>query len=157
MLVEEINLRGTMSNTLKWDTRFLELAKLVASWSKDPSTQTGAVIINKDRTIVSIGYNGFPRGMYDNQTLYNNRETKYSRIIHAEMNALLNSKQQLNDCILYTWPLGPCDRCVVHFLQAGVTRFVFPKLSDELKDRWYEATEKSKKYITEMHLQYTEI
>ena len=64
----------------KWDSRFLELAKLVSTWSKDPSTKTGAVIVRPDRSVASIGFNGFPVKMSDHQELYDNREEKYSRL-----------------------------------------------------------------------------
>lgn len=60
----------------KWDRRFLELATLVASWSKDPSTKTGAVIIGPDRSVISTGFNGFPREMPDDPKLYEDREKK---------------------------------------------------------------------------------
>jgi len=67
----------------KWDRRFLEMAGLVASWSKDPSTQVGAVIVRPNKTIVSVGYNGFPRAVRDDQSLYQDRPTKLMRTVHA--------------------------------------------------------------------------
>jgi dCMP deaminase len=66
----------------KWDCRFLEMAELVGSWSKDPSTKVGAVIVDKDRRIVSTGYNGFPQGIADRSELLNDREKKYKLIVH---------------------------------------------------------------------------
>ena len=144
-------------NTLKWDRRFLKLAKLVASWSKDPSTQTGAVLVASDRTILSVGYNGFPKGMNDSEKLYANRETKYSRIVHCEMNAILNAKRSVEGSTLYTWPLGSCDRCVVHMIQAGVKTFVFPALPKKLRKRWSESLWRTKTYIEEAKLYWREI
>ena len=146
-----------MSSALKWDQRFLELAKLVASWSKDPSTQTGAVIIRPDRTIVSVGYNGFPKGMDDDPSLYANREVKYSRIVHCEMNAVLNAGHSVEGGILYTWPFASCDRCCVHMIQAGIKAFVFPKLPKELEERWAASVAKTKEYIDEANLEWREI
>src|SRR5438067_13784295 len=99
----------------KWDIRFLRLAELVSSWSLDPSTKVGAVIALEKR-LVSIGFNGFPSGMDDDPNLYLNREEKISRIIHGEINALLFAKNVLN-CTLYTFPMPPCERCCVQFLQ----------------------------------------
>ena len=87
----------------KWDLRFLELAKVVASWSKDPSTQTGAIIVRPDKTIVSVGFNGFAQSMPDNSLLYDNREEKYSRIIHCEMNALLRAFEIVSFLRLYSF------------------------------------------------------
>jgi dCMP deaminase len=72
----------------KWDKNFLELAKTVSTFSKDPSTQVGAVIVDDDKRVISIGYNGFPKGVRDDHRL-DNRELKYEMIVHAEANALL--------------------------------------------------------------------
>ena len=77
----------------KWDQRFLDLARHVAGWSKDPSTKVGAVVADDRHQVLSMGYNGFPAGMRDNVDLYEDRPTKYSRIIHAEMNALLREME----------------------------------------------------------------
>ena len=77
-----------------WDKRFLELASVVGSWSKDPSTKVGAVIVNENKQIVSMGYNGFPRGVRDDYRL-ENRETKYNLIVHAEANAIIHAKESL--------------------------------------------------------------
>ncbi len=143
--------------SLKWDQRFLELSKLVASWSKDPSTQTGAVIVSPDRTIIAVGYNGFPKGMDDTPELYANREIKYSRIVHCEMNAVLNAKQSVEGCTLYTWPFASCDRCAVHMIQAGIKTFVFPKLPVELEGRWKDSVAKTKAYFEEAGVNWREI
>jgi len=143
--------------SLKWDERFLELSKVIASWSKDPSTQTGAVIVSPDRTIIAVGYNGFPKGMEDTPELYANREVKYSRIVHCEMNAVLNAKQSVQGCTLYTWPFASCDRCAVHMIQAGITTFVFPKLTKELEERWKESVATTKAYFEEAGVNWREI
>jgi dCMP deaminase len=141
----------------KWDIRFLKLAELVSSWSKDPSTKCGAAIVRPDRSVSSVGFNGFPKGMKDDSELYANREIKYSRIVHCEMNALIHAKDSLEGCTLYTWPFASCDRCVVHMLQAGIKRFVFPVLPENLIQRWKESTDKTKKYIEEAGCTWTEI
>jgi dCMP deaminase len=141
----------------KWDKRFMELAKLVSSWSKDPSTQTGAVIVRPDRTILAVGYNGFPKGMSDEPHLYANRELKYSRIVHCEMNAVLNSKQSVEGCTLYTYPFASCDRCAVHMIQAGIKLAVFPKLPKKLEARWKESVAKTKYYFDDAKVKWREI
>ena len=134
----------------KWDYRFLELAKLVSTWSKDPSTQTGAVIIGPDLGVISVGFNGFPAGMPDDPALYANREEKYSRIIHCEINALLHAGRPLPiSASLYTVPFMSCDRCVVQMLQAGIKRFVAPVATGERAERWAEAFNRTRKYIAE--------
>ena len=121
----------------QWDARFLELADLVASWSKDPSTKTGAVIVRPDRTIASIGYNGFPRGLSDDVTYLRDRETKYSRTVHCEMNAILSAREPLHGYTLYTVPFLSCDRCFVHVVQSGIKVVVAPRCTDPDKlSRW---------------------
>jgi dCMP deaminase len=141
----------------KWDERFLELTRLISTWSKDPSTKTGAVIVRPDRTILAVGYNGFPKGMADNAELYANREFKYSRIVHCEMNALLNAKQSVEGCTLYTWPFASCDRCCVHVIQAGIKMAVFPKLPKKLEKRWKDSVAKTKLYFNQAFVNYREI
>jgi dCMP deaminase len=141
----------------RWDKRFLELSKFIATWSKDPSTKVGAVIVEHKNSIVSLGFNGFPQLMNDDPKLYADREIKYSRVIHAEINAFVFARRPIIGCTLYTWPLPPCDRCAVQLIQAGVQRFVWSKPSTEIKERWGDALYKSKKYIIEAGLFYLEI
>jgi len=134
----------------QWDEFYLGMAKYIASKSKDPSTKTGAVIVRPDRSLCSIGFNGFPKKMPDDPALYADRESKYSRIIHCEMNALLFSREQVEGYTLYTFPFLSCDRCCVHMVQAGITRFVAPKATPDQLTRWGAAFEKVRGYAKEM-------
>lgn len=118
-----------------WDARFLSLAAHIATWSKDPSTKCGAVIVRPDRTIASLGYNGFPRGVEDTPHLLNNREEKYKRVVHAEVNALLFAREPVKGYALYTWPFLPCCRCAAQIIQSGIERVVAPGGSGPLWDR----------------------
>lgn len=130
-------------NHLKWDKRFLELAKMIASWSKDPSTKTGAVIVN-DRRIVSIGFNGLPSGVADLDERYNNRETKYKMIVHCERNAIIFARESLAGYTLYTWPFMSCCPCAGLVINSGITRCVAPPCTEEQRKRWgtdFEITE----------------
>jgi dCMP deaminase len=140
-----------------WDRWFLGLAQYISTASKDPSTKTGAVIVRPDRSVASVGFNGFPRGMADFDVLYATREEKYSRVVHCEVNAVILAAGSVRGCTLYTYPFASCDRCVVQMLQAGLTRFVFPTPSDDALSRWADAFEKSKCYINECGAEYTEI
>lgn len=130
----------------KWDLRFLEMAELVSSWSKDPSTRCGAVIVRPDKTVASVGFNGFPKGCDDSPHLYEDRDLKLSRVVHAEQNALLHAGESVKGYTLYSWPpgFGPsCDRCTAHIIQAGITRVVHWKVTDEgFSSRWKEAVER---------------
>ena len=138
-----------------WDKRFLELATTVAGWSKDPSTKVGSVIVRPDRTVAALGFNGFPRVMPDKPENYENREEKYSRVIHAEMNALLQAREPVKGYTAYV-TLLPCDRCLVHLAQAGIVRFVAPEPPSEASERWGSAFAKTRSYAAEMGLELFE-
>ena len=145
-----------IQNQLKWDLRFTELAKLVSTWSKDPSTKTGAVIASGKR-IISTGFNGFPIRMEDIEEVYADREEKYSRIVHFEMNALLFAKESVQGTTLYTYPFISCDRCFVYMLQAGITRFVAPIPTEEQLTRWGTAFDRVRKYAIEANVELIEL
>ena len=113
-----------MHDPMKWHVRYLTMAKLVASWSKDPSTKCGAVIVNADNEVVSIGFNGFPRGIHDSPRKLNDRTTKLAMTLHAERNAILFAKQSLKGCTIYTWPMHACSECAAMIIQAGFWRHV---------------------------------
>ena len=134
----------------KWDERFLELAKQIASWSKDPSTQVGCVVVGPDREIRSTGFNGLPRGIEDSEDRLNNREIKYPMICHAEENAIMHAARigiSLKDCTAYvTWP--PCTRCARSLIQAGVSEIIYPKGID-IPDRWIQDFDLSLKMFEE--------
>lgn len=121
-----------------WDVRFLKLAQHIASWSKDPSTKVGCVIVGPDREIVSTGYNGFPRGVSDDSSRYDDRNTKLHLICHAEENAVAHAARigvSLRNTTAYvTWP--PCPRCARSLVQAGVTKVVHQET--ELPERWVD-------------------
>lgn len=118
----------------KWHSRFMELARLVASWSRDPSSQVGACIVDRKR-IVSLGFNGFPAGTSDDATLYSNRETKIRRVQHAEANALSFAKRDLSGCTLYATHF-PCCQCAGRIIQEGIKQIVCPDPSAEFRSRW---------------------
>jgi dCMP deaminase len=117
----------------KWDYRFLDLAKFISEWSKDPSTKVGAVITDCDNRIISVGYNGFPKDIHDYEEMLNDRETKYNMIVHGEMNAILFANRSLLDCTLYTYPFMPCPRCASIIIQSRIKRVISYKNSI---DRW---------------------
>ena len=147
-----------MGMVCSWDIFYLNMARFVSTKSKDPSTQTGAVIVRPDRSVCSVGFNGFPRGMKDDPALYADRENKYSRIVHCEMNALLLSHdEQVKDYTLYTWPFSSCDRCAVHLIQAGIQRFVFPALTTEKASRWGDSLALAQDYMREAGCEVVEV
>lgn len=123
----------------KWIARFGSIAKEVASWSKDPSSQVGAVIVRPDRTICSVGFNGFPRKVKDDSAAIANRDTKLLRTIHAELNAILSAKEPLDGYSLFVWPFQPCSQCAAAIIQSGIKEVYFP-LNDHLSyERWADS------------------
>lgn len=118
----------------KWDFRFLDLAALVASWSKDPSTKVGAVIVRPDRTVASIGFNGFARGVIDLSVRLEERTLKYPLTIHAEENAILSAHERVKGYWLYS-TMMPCGPCASRIAQAGIARVVCCVTRDYL-ERW---------------------
>lgn len=133
-----------------WDFKFLKLAKHVSDWSKDPSTKVGAVIVDQDNRIVSIGYNGFPKGVKDDGRL-EARNIKYSLILHAEENALLFSKQDLKGCKIYTYPLFPCSRCCSKIIQCGINEIIALKNDNP---RWQDSINLSIQICEEVGISY---
>lgn len=120
-----------------WDQRYLRLARRVASWSKDPSTRCGAVLVRPDNTIASVGFNGFARGMDDDAKLYADRTIKYPRVIHSEWNAILScADPSLQDYTVYAWPIPPCDLCTAALVQKGVRRVVCLRPEADKLTRW---------------------
>ena len=141
--------------TKRWDVRFLEIARHIAQWSKDPSTKVGAVIVRPNNTIVSMGYNGFPRGFDDAPEDYADREMKLPRIIHAEMNAILNAGDTCIGTTLYTWPLFSCERCAIHIIQAGIKRVVAPPFKEN--NRWSDSHSLAMQFYQEADVEYETI
>ena len=121
----------------KWDRRMLGLVNLVATWSKDPSTGVGAVIVDAKNRVVSLGYNGFPRAVCDSDEALFDRDEKLRRTIHAEENALLFAGRPVEGCTLYvTHP--PCARCAAKLIQSGIARVVSNQPLPEFRDRWVD-------------------
>lgn len=123
----------------KWDLRYLQMAKFVAEWSKDPSTQTGAVLVRPDRSVISVGYNGFASKVNDTDERYNDRSIKYEMVVHCEENALIAAKQSIEGSCLYTYPFMSCSRCAAKMIQAGVKRHVAPVPTEDQLSRWEDS------------------
>ena len=113
---------------ISWDQYFMGVALLSAKRSKDPNTQVGACIINTDKRIIGIGYNGFPSALSDDEFPWekegNFSNTKYPYVVHAEMNAILNATQSLKNATLYV-TLFPCHECSKMLIQAAIKEIVY--------------------------------
>lgn len=137
----------------KWDRRMLALVRLVATWSKDPSTCVGAAIVDEKNRVVSIGFNGFPRTVRDTDDKLMDRDEKLRRTIHAEDNALLFAPRPVAGCTLYvTHP--PCAHCAAKLIQAGITRVVTTESSAEFADRWGKEMLSARQMYDEADVQF---
>lgn len=118
---------------LNWDEYFIQVAETVAVKSKDRSTQVGAIIVNKQHSILSTGFNGFPRGIDDYVEERHERPTKYIWTEHAERNAIYNAAylgHSLKDAKMYT-TLFPCVECTRAIIQSGIVELVCPAPQDD--------------------------
>jgi dCMP deaminase len=123
------------SDYISWDEYFMGIALLSAKRSKDPNTQVGACIVDRDNKIVGIGYNGFPIGCSDDNLPWAREgaanETKYPYVVHAEANAILNSTKDIHGARIYV-DLFPCNECAKLIIQSGIKEVVY--LSDKYKE-----------------------
>ena len=137
---------------MKWQARFLALTKEIASWSKDSGTKVGSVIVRPDRTICSVGFNGFPRGIEDSPSAIANRDTKLLRTIHAELNAILSAKEPLNGYSIFVWPFQPCSQCAAAIIQSGIKDVYCPFTDHSSNDRWSESFKNALQMLDEANV-----
>ncbi len=141
---------------LDWDQYFMGIARLSALRSKDPSTQVGACIVNNEKKIIGIGYNGLPIGIDDDSFPWGKEgeflETKYPYVCHAELNAILNSTKNLQGSSLYV-TLFPCNECTKAIIQSGIKHLYF--ISDKYKD--LEMTIASKRMLDSSAISYKQL
>lgn len=136
----------------KWDERFVRIAQEVASWSKDPGTKVGAVLVS-DKRILATGYNGFPSGIGDTFDRYSDREVKLAYTVHAEVNALLNAAKngaRTEGSTLYT-TFHPCVNCAASVIQGGIDTVVCPPV-EAAPERWHTNFERARDLLTEAGL-----
>lgn len=111
----------------EWDEYFMKIAETVALKSKDPSSKMGCVIVDKNKRVVSLGYNGMLQGADESKMTLSERPMKYYFAIHSEMNAILFAHQDLTGCTIYN-RVATCENCLKYCLQAGIKRFVYKEL-----------------------------
>ena len=118
-----------------WEDRFIDMVKEIAKWSKDPDEGVGALLVSRDKRSFSAGYNGFPRGIADEEWRLLDKCVKNSLTIHAEENAILNAKRDLAGWTVYTTK-PPCLHCTLVIIQAGITEIVMPVPDPE--SSWFD-------------------
>ncbi|HHT40008.1 MAG: dCMP deaminase family protein [Acholeplasmatales bacterium] len=138
---------------LSWEQYFMGIAELSALRSKDPNTRVGACLVNEEKRIIGIGYNGFPSPLSDDEFPWTNEgkfsETKYPYVVHAEMNALLNSIKPVKGASLYV-TLFPCHECVKMLIQSGIKKIIYK----EEKYRDSESDKAAKKMLKAARVDY---
>jgi dCMP deaminase len=153
---ETFSFAAAFARAKRWEISFLVDALVQSRRSKDPSTKVGAVIVREDRTTVSNGYNGFPRGVKDSDERLNDRSVKYEMVVHGEANAILTAREPLHGYTIYTVPFPPCSRCAGMIIQAGIKRVVAIKPSPEIEERWADSLALSRSMFREAAVTMTE-
>ena len=120
---------GKREDYITWDEYFMGVAKLAGMRSKDPHSQVGSVIVSPDNKILSIGYNGFPRGCSDDEYPWAREgaalDTKYLYVTHSELNAILNYRGgNLEGSKIYV-SLFPCNECSKAIIQSGICEIIY--------------------------------
>ena len=141
----------------KWDERFLNLAKEISTWSKDPNTKVGAVAIGEKGEVLAQGYNGFPRGVQDLDERYNDQELKYRYVVHAEMNCIYNATYNgigLDGATMYVWGLPLCNECAKGIIQVGIARVVSPKNGLDIPNKWKISCLNTVSMFKEVEIEY---
>jgi len=139
-----------------WGNRYTCLAKEISTWSKDPSTQVGAVVIGNNGEVLSQGYNGFPRGIKDTAARLKDRERKYNLVVHAEMNAIYNAGLNgvsLKGSTLYVYGLPVCNECAKGIIQVGIDKVIATRPAD-YNEKWDDSIKDAKALFKEAEVDY---
>lgn len=146
-----------MYNAVKWRNRYLLLAKHFSTWSKDPSTQVGAVAVSDNGLILSEGWNGFPRGVRDTRGRLGDRQTKYDYMVHAEKNLIYNATRNgisLLNSNLYVYGLPVCSECAKGVIQVGIKSVYVLTDTMNVRDTWVESWKKTTDMFDEVGISY---
>lgn len=139
-----------------WDKKFIKLSKHISDWSKDKNKKVGAVIVDADNVVLSMGYNGIPRGCNDTEECRYERPTKYLFTEHAERNAIYHAARHgvsLKGCKMYV-TLFPCADCARAMIQSGITKLIAPEPNLE-HDVWGEHFKAAIQMMEEAKIQIT--
>ena len=141
------------SDYLSWDDFFLSVAHVCAMRSKDPHTQVGSCVVNQIGQIIATGYNGLPRGLNDDEFPWARDgeylDTKYPYVAHAELNAILSARTNLENCRIYT-TLFPCAECAKIIIQAGIKEIIY----DDDKYVGSDDNKAAKRMFDQAHVSY---
>lgn len=144
----------------KWYKRYMGLAEQVSTWSKDPNTKVGAVIVGSKGQILTQGYNGFPRGIRDTDSRLKNRDKKLGLVVHAEMNAIFNATYNgtsLDGATLFVYGLPICSECAKGIIQVGISKVVIETEKINARPQWAESWKMSAEMFREAGVTIFEI
>lgn len=136
----------------KWYKRYMDLAQEISTWSKDPNTHVGAVIVGTKGQILSQGYNGFPRGIKDTPKRLNDRDTKLKLVVHAEMNAIYNASYSgvsLDGSTMFVYGLPVCSECAKGVIQVGISKIIIKEEFINARPHWTESWKMSEEMFKE--------
>lgn len=144
----------------KWVNHYMKLAEHVSTWSKDPNTKVGAIVVGAKGQILTQGYNGFPRKIKDTPARLNDRDTKLKYVVHAEMNAIFNASLtgvSLDGSTIYIYGLPICHECAKGIIQVGIKKAVIQKQFPGMKDTWKESCSLAIKILEEANITVIEV
>ena len=130
---------------------FINIAKEVSNFSKDPRRKIGAISVDNDKKILSTGYNGFPRGILDSEEDWNNREIKNKFVVHAEANMVYNATYtgvSLKDSTIYVYGLPVCSNCALSLIQSGVKKVIYYHDYIAGDEKWIESFKETQQLFT---------
>lgn len=143
---------------MQWLNYFIDMAKLISTMSKDPSHKIGAVIVNENNHIVSMGFNGFAHKVKDTKARLNDKEIKRKLMLHAEENAILHAKQDLSGCDIYIYGYPPCVHCMSLIIQSGIKCIYYRNSENKLiSDYWKKDFELTNKLSEEINIPILEV
>lgn len=138
----------------KWDTRFLKIAKSVSTWSKDPTSKIGAVIVDQNNMIIAQGYNGFPKGVADLEERYEDKVVKNNFVVHAEVNAILSAGHKCIGSTIYVHGKPVCHNCAKIIIQSGIKRVIMNTETKNTSQPWKESGELTLQMFNEAGIEY---
>ena len=147
---------STLLTASGWGNKYTHLAKEISTWSKDPSTKVGAIVVGEHGQLLSQGYNGFPRGIKDSDERLNDRIVKYELVVHAEMNAIYNASLNgvsLKDSTLYVYGLPICNECAKGIIQVGIQKVVAMR-PEKYNIAWEESINNARALFNEADVMY---
>jgi len=150
-------MQSKSERAIQWLKYFMTLAKNVSEMSKDPSHKVGAVIVDKNKRIVSTGFNGFAKNIIDSDDRLNNKDIKRKLTLHAEENAVTFAKRDLEGCDIYVYGYPPCTHCTSLLIQSGIKCIYYCNPSHRISEHWQADFALAEQIATEVDVPYLEL